>query len=65
VVVDNLPAHKVLGVEDAIEAVGASLSYLPQYSEFESLDLWRRERRGVRPPGYVPRMAHLPANQCA
>ena len=32
VVVDNLPAHKVLGVEDAIEAVGASLSYLPQYS---------------------------------
>src|SRR5258707_10200749 len=32
VVVDNLPAHKVLGVEDAIEAVGASLSFLPQYS---------------------------------
>src|SRR5258706_14827480 len=34
VVVDNLPAHKVLGVEDAIEAVGASLSYLPQYSPY-------------------------------
>ena len=32
VVVDNLPAHKVLGVEEAIEAVGASLRYLPQYS---------------------------------
>jgi transposase len=32
VVVDNLPAHKVLGVEQAIEAVGASLRYLPQYS---------------------------------
>jgi transposase len=32
VVIDNLPAHKVLGAEDAIEAVGASLRYLPQYS---------------------------------
>ena len=32
VVVDNLPAHRVFGVEEAIEAVGASLRYLPQYS---------------------------------
>src|SRR5260370_1889482 len=30
--VDNVPANKVLDVEDAIEAVVASLSYLPQYS---------------------------------
>jgi transposase len=32
VVIDNLPAHRVLGLEEAIEAVGASLRYLPQYS---------------------------------
>ena len=32
VVVDNVPFHKVAGVEQAIRAVGASLRYLPQYS---------------------------------
>jgi transposase len=32
VVMDNLPAHKVAGVRQAIEAVGASLLYLPPYS---------------------------------
>src|SRR5260370_6286 len=32
VVVDNVPFHKVGGVEAAIQAVGASLRYLPQYS---------------------------------
>jgi transposase len=32
VVMDNLPAHKVAGVQDAIEAVGARLLYLPSYS---------------------------------
>ena len=32
VVMDNLGAHKVAGVEDAIRAVGASLLYLPPYS---------------------------------
>lgn len=32
VVMDNLPAHKVAGVKEAIEAVGATLRYLPQYS---------------------------------
>ena len=32
VVMDNLPAHKVAGVRDAIEAAGASLLYLPPYS---------------------------------
>jgi transposase len=29
---DNLPAHKVAGVTDAIEAVGATAFYLPPYS---------------------------------
>lgn len=32
VVMDNLPAHKVPGVSKAIEARGATLRYLPQYS---------------------------------
>jgi hypothetical protein len=29
VIMDNLPAHKVFGVRQAIEAVGATLRYLP------------------------------------
>jgi transposase len=32
VVMDNLPAHKVAGIEGAIRAVGASILYLPSYS---------------------------------
>jgi transposase len=32
VVMDNLPAHKVPGVKGVIEAVGATVQYLPQYS---------------------------------
>lgn len=32
VVMDNLPAHKITGVRDAIEATGARLLYLPPYS---------------------------------
>jgi transposase len=32
VVMDNLPVHKVKGVEEAIRAVGASVLYLPSYS---------------------------------
>ena len=32
VIIDNLSSHKVAGVREAIEAVGASLLYLPPYS---------------------------------
>ena len=32
VILDNLSAHKVPGVRDAIEAAGAKLLYLPAYS---------------------------------
>lgn len=32
VIMDNLAAHKVAGVRQAIEAVGARLGYLPPYS---------------------------------
>ena len=29
VIMDNLPAHKVAGVRDIVEAAGATLKYLP------------------------------------
>ncbi len=32
VFMDNLPVHKVVGVEEAIESAGATLIYLPKYS---------------------------------
>lgn len=32
VLMDNLPVHKLAGVAEAIEAVGAALIYLPKYS---------------------------------
>jgi transposase len=32
VVMDNLPAHKVTGIREAIETAGATLLYLPPYS---------------------------------
>lgn len=32
VIMDNLPAHKVAGVREAIEAANATLLYLPPYS---------------------------------
>jgi transposase len=32
VMIDNLPAHNVSGVREAIEARGATLRYLPKYS---------------------------------
>jgi transposase len=32
VIMDNLPAHKAPGVQEAIEARGVILRYLPQYS---------------------------------
>ena len=32
VVMDNLPAHKVAGIKEAVRAAGASLLYLPAYS---------------------------------
>lgn len=32
VILDNLQAHKVTGVREAIEAAGAWLLYLPAYS---------------------------------
>ena len=40
VVMDNLSAHKVAGVRQAIEAVGARVAYLPPYSpDFNPIEL--------------------------
>jgi transposase len=39
VVMDNLPAHKIAGVRQQIEAAGARLLYLPPYSpEFNPIE---------------------------
>ena len=40
VIMDNLPAHKVTGVRQAIEKVGASPLYLPPYSpDFNPIEM--------------------------
>jgi len=40
VVMDNLPAHKVTGVRQAIETAGATLLYLPPYSpDFNPIEM--------------------------
>jgi len=40
VVLDNLPAHKVGGIRERIEATGARLLYLPAYSpDFNPIEL--------------------------
>lgn len=40
VVMDNLPAHKVVGVRQAIEDAGARLLYLPPYSpDFNPIEM--------------------------
>jgi hypothetical protein len=44
VVLDNLGAHKVKGVREAIEAVGARVLYLPPYSpDFNAIErMWSK-----------------------
>lgn len=40
VIMDNLPAHKVAGIREAIEAGGAELRYLPPYSpDFNPIEM--------------------------
>ena len=40
VIMDNLPAHKVYGVRETIEAAGAELRYLPPYSpDFNPIEM--------------------------
>ncbi len=40
VIMDNVPAHKAAGVRQAIEATGATLTYLPPYSpDFNPIEM--------------------------
>ena len=50
VVMDNLRAHKVYGVRQAIEGAGASLVYLPPYSpDFNPIEmLWSKLKAVLR-----------------
>lgn len=50
VVMDNLAAHKVAGVVEAVEAVGASVWYLPPYSpDLNPIEkLWSKVKSWLR-----------------
>ena len=48
VIMDNLRAHKVAGVREAIEAAGAELLYLPPYSPDLAPGSQHRPPRSVR-----------------
>ncbi len=40
VIMDNLPAHKIMGVRQAIKGAGARLIYLPPYSpDFNPIEM--------------------------
>jgi transposase len=76
VVMDNLPAHKVAGVEEAIEEAGATLLYLPPYSPdlnpiepaFSRLKAHLREAAEHTIPRLLRRIgrivADFPAKEC-
>lgn len=53
VVMDNLGAHRALGVRDAIEAAGATVLYLPPYHpELNPIELtWSKLKRLLRKAG--------------
>jgi transposase len=55
VVLDNLSTHKIQGVHEAIEAVGARLLYLPPYSpDFNPIEpMWSKIKQILR--GHDPR----------
>lgn len=50
VILDNLATHKVSGVREAIEAVGARLEYLPPYSpDFNPIEnMWSKVKQSLR-----------------
>ena len=49
VIIDNLASHKVAGVREAIEAVGAKLLYLPPYSHPNPIELaFAKFKTGLR-----------------
>ena len=50
VVLDNLQAHKVKGVREAVAAAGATLLYLPPYSpDLSPIEpMWSKVKQGLR-----------------
>ena len=70
VVMDNLGAHKVRGVQDLLESVGARLVYLPPYSpDFNPIELaWSKFKNHLRkiaartPPHPGPRHPPRPGH---
>jgi transposase len=64
VLMDNLGAHKIQGVRQAIEARGACVVYLPAYSpDFNPIELWWADlKRQVRKLG--PRVVDELAGWC-
>ena len=50
VVMDNLSAHKAQGVQEAIEAAGATVRYLPPYSpDFNPIEpMWSKAKQYLR-----------------
>ncbi len=52
---DNLATHKVAGVREALESVGARLLYLPPYSpDFNPIEnMWSKVKQHLR--GLAPR----------
>jgi transposase len=50
VVMDNLSSHKTAGVREAVEAVDASLLYLPPYSpDFNPIEaMWSKVKQSLR-----------------
>jgi len=50
VIMDNLATHKVAGVREAIEAVGARLKYLPPYSpDFNPIEpMWSKVKQTLK-----------------
>jgi transposase len=50
VVMDNLPAHQVPGVAEAVEAAGASVRYLPPYSpDYNPIEnMWSKVKTHLR-----------------
>jgi len=50
VILDNLATHKVAGVREAIEALGAKLEYLPPYSpDFNPIEpMWSKVKQTLK-----------------
>ncbi len=55
VILDNLSTHKIRGVREALEAVGARLLYLPPYSpDFNPIEpMWSKIKQTLR--SHAPR----------